>query len=74
MDTDSLYRALADNKLYDCNRPSKKSECEALREQDCDDSFTADAVQNFLPRPCCDKHKKHEKREPVLFKEEFRCT
>ena len=49
IDTDSLYWALAENKLYDCNPPSKKAEWEALSEQDCDDSFTADAVQIFLP-------------------------
>ena len=28
----------------------------------------------FFPRTCCSKHKKHDKREPGLFKEEFRCT
>ena len=38
------------------------------------DSFTADAVANFFPSPCCVKHKQHDKREPGLFKEEFRCT
>ena len=48
-----------------------KQEGEALREDDCDDSFKADAVQNFFPRTCCDKHKKHDKREPGLSKEEF---
>ena len=42
-------------------------------EHDCDDSFKADAVQNFFPTTCCDKHKKHNKSEPGLFKEEFRC-
>ena len=28
---------------------------------------------SFL-RTCCTKHMKHQKREPGLFKEEFRCT
>ena len=69
MDTDSLYLALAHDILHDCIRPSKKAEWEALREHNCDDSFKADAVQIF-PRTCCDKHKKHDKREPGLFKEE----
>ena len=54
MDTDSLYLALAHNNSYDCILPSKKSEWEALREHDCDDSFKADAVKNFFPRTCCD--------------------
>ena len=44
MDTDSLYLALAYDNLYNCIRPSKKAEWEALREHDCDDSFKADAV------------------------------
>ena len=74
MDTDSLYLALAHDNLYDCIRQSKKADWETLREHDCDDSFKADAVQNFFPRTCCDKHKKHDKREPGLFKEEFKCT
>ena len=38
------------------------------------DTFTADAVANFFPRTCCVKHKQHDKREPGLLKEDFRCT
>ena len=31
--------------------------------------------QNWIfPRTCCSVHKKHDKREPGLFKEEFKCT
>ena len=74
MDTDSFYLALAHENFYDCIRPAKKQEWEALRKQDCNDSFQADAIQNFFPRTCCSKHKKHDKREPGLFKEEFICT
>ena len=44
-----------------------------MREKDCDDTFRADASHNFFPRTCS-KHKKYDKREPGLFKEEFRCT
>ena len=40
----------------------------------CVNSFTADAVAKFFPRTCCVIHKQHDKREPGLFKEEFRCT
>ena len=57
MDTDFLYLALAHDNWYDYIRPSKKAEGEALREHDCDDSFKADAVQNFFPRTFCDKQK-----------------
>ena len=74
MDTDSLYLAPARENLYNCIRPAKKGECEVLRKRDCDYSFRADASQIFFPRTCCSKHKRHDKREPGLLKEEFRCT
>ena len=72
MDRDPLYLALAHENLYDCIQPAKKQEREVLRQQDCNDSFQADAIQKFFSRTCCSKHKKHDKREPGLFKEEFR--
>ena len=74
MDTDSLYLALAEKQLEDCIRPEMRLEWQRLRSNDCVDNFTADAVANFFPRTCCVKHKQLDKREPVLFKEEFRCT
>ena len=74
MDTDSLYLALAEKELEDCIRPEMRAEWQRLRSIDCVDNFTADAVTNFFPRTCCVKHKQHDKREPGLFKEEFRCT
>ena len=37
-------------------------------------SFTAGAGGSFFPRMYCHKHERHDKREPELFKEEFRCT
>ena len=45
-----------------------------MRTEDCKDDFTANATTNFLPRTCFTEHKEHDKREPGLFKEEFRCT
>ena len=45
-----------------------------LLSNDCVDSFTADAIATFFPRTCCVKHKQHDKGEPGLFKEGFRCT
>ena len=74
MDTDSLYLALAEKGLEDCIRPEMRAKWLKLRSNDCVDNFTADAVANFFPRACCVKHKQHDKREPGLFKEEFRCT
>ena len=49
MDTDSLYLALAHKNLYDCIRLAKKEGWETLREMNCDDSFRADASNNFFP-------------------------
>ena len=74
MDTDSLYLALAHKELEDCIRPEMIAEWQRLRSKDCVDNFTADSVANFFLRTCCVKHKQHDKREPGLFKEEFRCT
>ena len=68
MDTDSLYLALAEKELEDCIRPEMRAEWQRLRSNDCVDNFLAHAVA------CCVKHKQHDKREPGLFKEEFRCT
>ena len=74
MDTDSLYHALAEKELEDRIRPEMRAEWQMLRSNDSVDKFTADAVAKFFPRTCCVKHKQHDKREPGLFKEEFRCT
>ena len=70
MDTDSFYLTLAEEYLDDCILPSKRAEWTEKRSKDC----RADAKKNFFPRTCCSKHKKHDKREPRLFKEELRCT
>ena len=51
-----------------------RAERHRLRSNGCVQIFSADAVAIFLPRTCCVKHKQHDKREPGLFKEEFRCT
>ena len=68
MDTDSLYLALAEKELEDCTRPEMRAEW------NCVDNLTADAVAIFFPGTCCVKHKQHDKKEPGLFKVEFRCT
>ena len=74
MDTDSLFVALAEKELEDCIRPEVRAEWHRLLPNDCVDSFTADDVANFFPGTSWVKHKQHDKREPDLFKEEFRCT
>ena len=74
MDTDSLYLALSEKELYDCIREESKAEWDLMRTKDCRDDFTASATSNFFHRTCCTEHKKRDKQEPGLFKEEFRCT
>ena len=74
MDTDSVYLALSKENLEDVILPGKRAEWEQLRSKDCTDIFTANATDTFFPRTCCNAHKKHDKREPGLFKKEFRCA
>ena len=74
MDTDCFYLALAHENLYECIKPERRSVWNEMRSNDCTDFFHADSTSIFFPRTCCDKHIKYDKREPGLFKEEFRCT
>ena len=74
MDTCSLYRAVAEKELEGYIRLELKTEWERLRWRVYSDRFTADAPGHFIPRLCCGKQEKHDKKEPALFKEEFNCT
>ena len=74
IDTDFFYLDLSEKELYDCIQEETKAEWSLLRTEDCKNDFKANATTNFFPRTCCTKHIKHNKREPGLFKEEFRCT
>ena len=74
MDTDSLYLALSEENLEDVILPENRAECDQLRSKDCTDNFTVNATVNFFPRTRSSAHKKHDKREPGLFKKEFRCA
>ena len=72
MDTNSLYLVLSEENLEDVILPEKRAEWDQLRSKDCTDGFTANATDNSFPRTCCNVHKKLDKREPGLSKEEFR--
>ena len=74
IDTDSLYLALSQDKWEDVILPEKRAEWDNIRSKDYTDNFTANATDNFFPRTCCNVHKKHDKRETGLLKEEFRCA
>ena len=73
MDTDSLYLALSEENLEDVVLPEKRAQRDQLSSSDCRGSFPANATGNFFPRTCFNAHKKHDKREPGLLNEEFRC-
>ena len=74
MDTDSIYSALSEENLEDVSLPKKRAEWDQVRSKGCTDDFAANATDNFPPRTCCNVHKKHDKREPGLYKEELRCA
>ena len=74
MDTDSLYLAVSEENLQDVILPKKRADRDQFRSKNCTDKFTANATDNFFPRTCCNAHSKHDKREPRLFREEFRCA
>ena len=73
-DTDSVYLALSEESLEDGIIPRKRAEWDQLHSKDFTDNFTANAIGNLVRRTCCNAHKKHDKREPGLLKEEFRCA
>ena len=74
MDTDSVYLALSEENLEDVILPEKLAEWDQLRSKGCTDNFTANVTDNLFPRTCWNVHKKHDKRRPGLFTEEFRCA
>ena len=74
VDTDSLYLALSHENSKDVILPEKRAEWNQLSSKDCTDNFTEKSTDNVFPRTCCNVHKKHDKREPGLFNEEFRCA
>ena len=74
MDTDSLYLALSEENLEDVIHPEKRAELDKLHSKDCTDNFTANAADIFSRELVVIPTKKHDKREPGFFKEEFRSA
>ena len=60
MNTSPLYLALSEEILEDIILTEKENEREAIRSQDCTDTFTANATANFFSRTRCTAHKKHD--------------
>ena len=74
MDTDSLYLPLAHNSPEDCIRTELKDFWNTIQNNDCSIEFSANSISDFFHQKGCERHIKHNKREPRLFKEEFRCV
>ena len=74
LDTRSIYLVLSGGNLYHVILPKKRDQWKAMRFRDCTDALTANAADTFFSRMCSNTHNKHNKRELVLFREEFRCS
>ena len=72
MDTEFLYLALSRKNMEDVNLLEKCEQWNAMRSRGCTDIFTAKVTDIFSPGMCCNRHKKHDKREPRLFTKEFK--
>ena len=60
--------------MADLILPEKGAKCNQLPSKDCSHNFTANATDNFFPITCCIVLKKHDKRKPGLFEDEFICA
>ncbi|KAK3109123.1 hypothetical protein FSP39_023489 [Pinctada imbricata] len=67
MDTDSNYLCISGETMSDVIKPEMRQSYEHHLRGFCRD----DASPLFLPRECCDKHKKFDRRVPGLFKTEY---
>ena len=74
MDTDSLYLALSEENFEDVIPPKKPAEWDKLRLKIALLTLLRMQPTIFFLRNCCNTHKKHDKREPGIFKEEIRCA
>ena len=74
MDTNSLYLAVLHDSLEDCIKLDMREACNNIRMNNCSHNLAKDSSNNLFPRSCCSKHIKHDKREPGISREEFRCT
>ena len=68
MDTDSAYLGLSGDNLRDVIRPELKDEFDKKIMQSCAVNKFFASDDHWFPRECCEKHIKHDKRTPGLFK------
>ena len=67
MDTDSNYLCLSAENMRDVIKPEMRERYDHHLRGLCRD----DACPLYLPRECCEKHKKFDRRVPGLFKTEY---
>ena len=76
MDTDSFYRALTENSLYECFTDMAKTEMEEKdniyhRQENC---YQPNAKEIFFTRSTCQKQYALDKRTPGFFKNDWNGT
>ena len=60
----------AHNSVGDCMNEEEKETWNIILKNDCSSVFSANSTSVFSPRTCCERHIKHDKGEPGLFKED----
>jgi hypothetical protein len=68
MDTDSSYMCISEENIEDAVKPEMKAYYQNQLTGFCRDDAPND---RWLPRTCCEKHIKYDKRLPGLFKTEY---
>lgn len=73
MDTDSLYLGFTNENIIEIIKEEKREEFENLIFNHCYDmDINPEEGKFFIPRQCCEKHRKWDAKIPGLFKEEYR--
>ena len=71
MDTDALYLSISGVNIRDVIKPGKKGEYEELLYNNCTDVVIEGDDKHYMPRECCEAHKKGDCLVLGLFKEEW---
>jgi len=72
MDTDALYLSISGPNMDSVIKPHRKAEYNAITYNNCNDCDIEGDDKNYMPRLCCEKHKKIDTLVLGLFKEEWK--
>jgi hypothetical protein len=72
MDTDCLYVAIDGPNIHSVIKKEKKKEFEKLIYHSCNENVIEGDDRNYMPRECCDRHKKNDCLILGIFKEEWK--